>query len=156
MEFGEDEPDAPEGPPPTPPEEGPPSEALATALSLYGKKNYDQAAVQFQRVVEGETQDAAGNVHKAQFFLAKSLYHLKYYVSALSIFDEITTVGAGHLFYDKTLEWLAQLASQLPEAANIVEKVGRYGVEKLDQFKRRCRYAGSLQPAGLYDGSFQV
>ncbi len=122
------------GQPPAPPAEGPPSEALANALRLYQGERYQEAAVQLQRVVEGETQDAPANVQKAQFFLGKALYHLGFYQSALSIFDEITQQGQGHLFFDQTLQWLAQLATQLPDPAGIVEKLGRYGVEKLQQF----------------------
>ncbi|MEM1418550.1 MAG: hypothetical protein AAGH15_26890 [Myxococcota bacterium] len=122
------------GGPPAPPAEGPPSEALANALRLYQQERYQEAAVQFQRVVEGETQDAAANVQKGEFFLGKCLYHLRYYQSALAIFDEIGQRGAQHLYFNQTLQWLAQLASQLPEPAGIIEKVGRYGVEELEQF----------------------
>ena len=122
------------GAPATPPAEGPPSEALANALRLYQQEHYPEAAVQFQRVVEGETGDAPANIQKAQFFLGKCLYHLRYYQSALAIFDEIGQLGQGHLFFGETLQWLAQLASQLPEPAGIIEKVGRYGEEQIDEF----------------------
>jgi hypothetical protein len=105
------------------PAEGPPSEALANALRLYQQERYAEAAVQFQRVVEGETADAPANVQKAQFFLGKSLYHF-------------SLQGAANLYFDQTLQWLAQLASQLPEPAGIIEKVGRYGVDQLEQFNR--------------------
>jgi tetratricopeptide (TPR) repeat protein len=117
-----------------PPAEGPPSEALANALRLYQQERYMEASVQFQRVVGGETDDAPANVQKAQFFLGKALYHLHFYQSALAIFDEITQAGPGHIYFGQTLQWLAQLATQLPEPAGIIEKVGRYGVEQLDQF----------------------
>ena len=117
-----------------PPAEGPPSEALANALRLYQQERYMEAAVQFQRVVGGETDDAPANVQKAQFFLGKSLYHLRFYQSALAIFDEITQAGPSHIYFGQTLQWLAQLASQLPEPAGIIERVGRYGVDQLDQF----------------------
>ena len=90
--------------------------------------------MQLQRVVEGETQGRAGNQQKAQFFLGKSLYHLSYYQSALAVFDEISQLGKGHLFFDQTLQWLAQLASQLPEPAGIIEKVGRYDLSQIEQF----------------------
>jgi tetratricopeptide (TPR) repeat protein len=122
------------GAPAAPPAEGPPSEALANALRLYQQERYMEASVQFQRVVGGETDDAPANVQKAQFFLGKALYHLRYYQSALAIFDEITQQGAGHVYFGQTLQWLAQLASQLPEPAGIIERVGRYGVDQLDQF----------------------
>jgi tetratricopeptide (TPR) repeat protein len=119
-----------------PPSEGPASETLSNGLRLYQEERYPEASVQFQRVIEGETKDGAGNKQKAQFFLAKSLYHLKYYQSALALFDEISQQGKGHLYYDQTLQWLAQLASQLPEPAGIIEKVGRYDVSMIDQFNQ--------------------
>jgi tetratricopeptide (TPR) repeat protein len=121
-------------PPPPPPAEGPPSEALANALRLYESEHYDQAAIEFQRIVDGETRDQPANVQQAQFALAKCMYHLGFYQTALAIFDEITQLGTGHLYFDQTLEWLAQLASQLPEPANIIERVGRFGVEQLERF----------------------
>jgi TolA-binding protein len=114
------------------PAEGPPSEALANALRLYQENKYPEAAVQFQRIVEGEAKDSEGNKQKAQFFLGKSLFHMKYYQSALAVFDEISQVGKGHLYFDQTLQWLAQLASQLPEPAGIIEKVGRYDLSQIE------------------------
>jgi len=136
MQFGLEETGAKDAAaaPAGPPAEGPPSEALANALRLYTQERYEEASVQFQRVVEGETQDAPANVQKAQFFLGKSLYHLHYYQSALAVFDEISEMGKGHLFFDQTLQWLAQLASQLPEPAGIIDKIGRFGVDQLEQF----------------------
>jgi len=132
MQFGLDE--SGQSAPAGAPAGGPPSEALGNALRLYTQERYQEAAVQFQRVVEGETPDAPANVQKAQFFLGKSLYHLHYYQSALAVFDEISEQGRAHTFFDQTLQWLAQLASQLPEPAGIIDKIGRFGVEQLDQF----------------------
>ena len=117
-----------------PPAEGPPSETLANGLRLYDDERYLEAGVQFQRVLEGGTRDNAGNKQKAQFFLAKSLFHMKYYQSALALFDEISQLGSGHLFGEQTLQWLAQLASELPEPAGIIEKVGRYDAAQIEQF----------------------
>ncbi len=134
MTFDEEETGQAAPTPPPPPAEGPPSEALANALRLYESEHYDQAAIEFQRVVDGETGDQPANVQQAQFALAKCMYHLGFYQTALAIFDEITQLGTGHLYFDQTLEWLAQLASQLPEPANIIERVGRFGVEQLERF----------------------
>jgi tetratricopeptide (TPR) repeat protein len=132
MQFGLEE--SGQAAPMGPPAEGPPSEALANALRLYTQERYQEGAVQFQRVVEGETPDAPANVQKAQFFLGKCLYHLHYYQSALAVFDEVSEQGRNHIFFDQTLQWLAQLASQLPEPAGIIDKIGRFGVDQLEQF----------------------
>jgi TolA-binding protein len=118
----------------TPPSETPPSETLSAGLRLYQEERYPEAAVQFQRIAEGEIQDTPANKQKAEFFLGKTLYHLKYYQSALAVFDAVSVQGRGHLFFDQTLQWLAQLASQLPEPAGIIEKVGRYDLSQIQQF----------------------
>lgn len=133
MQFGVQE-AAPTQGPVRPPAEGPPSETLANALRLYTQERYQEASVQLQRTVEGQTQDAPANIQKAQFFLGKCLYHLQYHQSALAVFDEISQQGNNHLYFGQTLQWLAQLASQLPEPAGIIDKVGRFGVEHLEQF----------------------
>jgi TolA-binding protein len=146
-----------------PPAEGPPSEALAGALRLYQDKRYPEAAVQFQRIVEGEVKDSDGNKQKAQFFLGKTLFNLGYYQSSLSVFDEVSQLGKGHLFFDQTLPWFAKLAQKLPEPAGFIEKVGRYDANQIEQVSTgeskqfhdqlvfllgRARYAqGEFEPA---------
>ncbi len=112
---------------PPPPPSGPPSEALANALRLYQQESYAQAAVQFQRIVQKETRDEPANVQKAQFFLGKCFYHMKLYQAALGVFEEIAMMSTGHLYFQTTLQWLAQLARELPEPAGIIGLVGRYG-----------------------------
>lgn len=114
-------------------EAGPPSEVLANALRLYAKNEHEQAALEFQKVIDGKSGDGPINVQRAQFSLAKSLYHLGFYQSALTVFDEITQQGPAHAFFPQTLRWLAQLATQLPEPAGIVERVGRYQASQIEQ-----------------------
>jgi hypothetical protein len=134
MEFSVDETTSGPDDAPPPPEAGEPSDALKAALAAYEAGNYQKAAVDLDNIVEGQSKDDAGNRQRAQFFLGKSLFHLRYFQSALAIFDEITQLGRGHLYFDATLQWLAQLATQLPEPAGIIDKVGRYGADQLEQF----------------------
>jgi len=123
---------------PPPPPSGPPSEALANALRLYQQEHYGQAAVQFQRIVQGETGDQPANVQKGQFFLGKCFYHLGFYQAALGVFEEIAMMSTGHLYFPTTLQWLAQLSRELPEPAGIIGLVGRYGdsVSVLQEFNK--------------------
>ncbi len=124
---------------PPPPPSGPPSEALANALRLYQQEHYGQAAVQFQRIVQGETGDQPANVQKAQFFLGKCFYHLGFFQAALGVFEEIAMMSTGHLYFQTTLQWLAQLSRELPEPAGIIGLVGRYGdsVSVLQEFNKK-------------------
>ncbi|MFZ1864326.1 MAG: hypothetical protein WAU39_08905 [Polyangiales bacterium] len=114
---------------------GKPSKQLAEALSAFEAKRYEEAAIGFERVASGKSKDGRGNRNRAQFLLGQSLYHMKYYQSALNVFDDISAQGPRHLFFGDTLEWLGLLASKLPEASGIIDKVGRYGIGALEEFK---------------------
>ena len=114
---------------------GKPSKRMSDAMSAFESKKYEQAAMGFQRVAAGKSKDGRGQRQKAQFMLAQTLYQMGYYQSSLTVFDEISAQGPGHLFLGETLEWLGKLASKLPEASGIIEIVGRYGIGALEEFK---------------------
>jgi tetratricopeptide (TPR) repeat protein len=114
---------------------GKPSNRLAEALSAFEAKKYETAAMGFERVAAGKSKDGRGNRQRAQFLLGQSLYQMGYYQSALTVFDEISSEGPAHIDFGDTLEWLGLLASKLPESSGIIEKVGRYGIGALGQFK---------------------
>ncbi len=116
---------------------GKPSKRLAAALSAFESEKYEEAAMGFERVAAGKSRDGRGNRQKAQFMLGQALYGAGYYQSALTVFDEISERGPGHLFFGDTLEWLGKLASKLPESSGIIEIVGRYGIGALEQFKEK-------------------
>ncbi len=114
---------------------GKPSKRLAEAMSAFEAKTYETAAMGFERVSAGKSKDGRGNRQRAQFLLGQSLYQMGYYQSALTVFDDISAEGPAHIDFGDTLEWLGLLASKLPESSGIIEKVGRYGIGALGQFK---------------------
>jgi tetratricopeptide (TPR) repeat protein len=114
---------------------GKPSKRLAQALSAFEAKKYEEAATDFERVAAGKSKDGRGNRNKAQFMLGQTLYQMGYYQSSLTVFDDISAQGPRHLFFSETLEWLGLLAAKLPESSGIIEKVGRYGIGALEEFK---------------------
>jgi hypothetical protein len=116
-----------------PPQAGQPTEAAAQAKRLYEGEKWWDAAQALYRVSSGETGDDEGNKQIAQFNLAKALYKLKFYQAAYSIFSEIAD-KPNHLKYNETLLWLAKLATDLPEPADIVERVGKYNQEQVGRF----------------------
>jgi hypothetical protein len=116
-----------------PAQAGQPTPAAAQAKRLYeGEKWWDAAKALF-RVSTGETGDDEGNKQIAQFSLAKALYKLKFYQGAYSIFSEIAD-RPNHLKYNETLLWLAKLATDLPETADIIERVGKYNEDQVAKF----------------------
>ena len=116
---------------------GKPSKKLAAALSAFDAKKYEEAAMGFERVAAGKSKDGRGNRNKAQFMLGQTLYEMGFYQSSLTVFDDISAQGPRHLYFSETLEWLGMLASKLPEASGIIEKVGRYGIGALEEFKEK-------------------
>jgi len=116
---------------------GKPSKKMAAALSAFEANKLEEAAMGFERVTAGKSKDSRGNRNKAQFMLGQTLYKMGFYQSSLTVFDDISAQGPRHLFFSETLEWLGLLASKLPEASGIIEKVGRYGVGALEEFKEK-------------------
>jgi len=116
---------------------GKPSKQLSEALSAFEQKKYEDAAMGFERVAAGKSKDGKGNRQRAQFLLGQSLYKMGYYQSALTVFDDISAQGPAHIDFGATLQWLGRLASKLPESSGIIEKVGRYGIGALEEFKEK-------------------
>ncbi len=109
------------------------TEQAAAAKRLFDKDRYAEAAVSLYRVVAGETGDDPGNQQLAQYYLAVSLYKLKFYQASYALFSLIS-MQKTHLKFRETLLWLAKLATQLPEPADIIERVGKYSDEEVARF----------------------
>jgi tetratricopeptide (TPR) repeat protein len=109
------------------------TEEAAAAKRLFDKDRYAEAAVALYRVVAGQTGDDPGNQQLAQYYLAVSLYKLKFYQASYALFSLIS-MQKNHLKFRETLLWLAKLATQLPEPADIIERVGKYSDEEVARF----------------------
>jgi tetratricopeptide (TPR) repeat protein len=110
------------------------TEEAATAKRLFDGERWSEAALGLYRVYKGETGDDPGNRQIAQYHLAIALYRLKFYQASYGIFSEIAD-KPNHLKFSETLLWLSKLATQLPEPADIVERVGKYTGEAIGRFK---------------------
>ena len=109
------------------------SEAAAAAKQLFDKERWNEAAQALHGVVSGETGDDPGNKQLAEYYLAISLYRLRFYQASYAIFSVIAD-NPSHLKFKETLLWLAKLATQLPEPADIIERVGKYSDEQVARF----------------------
>ncbi|MBL4636222.1 MAG: hypothetical protein JKY56_20345 [Kofleriaceae bacterium] len=116
-----------------PPDTTPPTKTLQRAAKLYDRKDYESASIEFAKVINGETEDSAANKQRAEFFMGKTLLQMKFYAASLSYFSRIVELGTGHLYYGVTLKWLAALSRTLPETSGILELIGQYNPEDLEQ-----------------------
>jgi hypothetical protein len=105
----------------------------AEAKKLFDAQKWDQAALALFSVAAGETKDDAGNQQLAQYYLAISLYRLKLYQASYALFSLVAETR-DHVKFNETLLWLAKLATQLPEPADIIERVGRYSDKEIASF----------------------
>jgi tetratricopeptide (TPR) repeat protein len=117
---------------------GQPTEEAATAKRLFDSEKWAEAALALSRVQKGETGDDEGNKQEAQYRLAVALYKLKFYQASYAIFSEIAD-KPNHLKFNETLLWLAELATTLPEPADIVERVGKYNDEQVGRFNNNTQ-----------------
>ena len=114
----------PPAPPPAPPATAAPAGSpMAQGEAAYKAEDYEGAAIQFHKIADGEI---PGDVPRAQFWLGKALYKLGFFSASLSVFDEIVQAGPSHPFHKLTLPWLASLSRELPEGAEVLQKVGTY------------------------------
>ena len=111
---------------------GPPSKTLERARRLYEKSDYYSSTIEFYKVIKGETEDSEANKQKAEFFMGKTLFQMRFFAAALAYFDGIVQKGGAHRYYLPTLKWLAALAKVLPESAGILERIGKYSRDDLD------------------------
>lgn len=116
-----------------PPQAGEMTEAAAKAKRLFDTEKWLDAAIALDGVRKGDTNDDEGNKQLAQYHLAIALYRMKFYQAAYNLFSEIAD-RPNHLKFNETLLWLAKLATDLPEPADIVERVGKYKEEQIERF----------------------
>ncbi len=112
---------------------GAPTEGFQAAKKLFESEKWSDAGLAMFGVVSGDTGDDEGNKQLAQYYLAISLYRLKFYQASYAIFSVIAD-NKFHLKFGETLLWLAKLATQLPEPADIIERVGKYSDEEVARF----------------------
>lgn len=112
---------------------GTPTEGFNKAKAAFDEKRWAQAAEGMYDVVSGETGDDPGNKQLAEFYLAQSLYFLKFTQAAFDGFTKIAD-NPQHLKFNETLLWIAKLATDLPEAADLVSHVGKFSEEQLSRF----------------------
>ena len=108
---------------------GAPSAQFQKAKKFLDQERWADAAVEFHNVLRNNTDDA-GNAQHAKYWLAVALYHLEYYQASYTYFYEIAK-SPKHLDFEKTLGWLARLATQLPEPADIIGHLGKYADEQV-------------------------
>ncbi|MDB4956107.1 MAG: Tetratricopeptide repeat protein [Myxococcales bacterium] len=111
----------------------PPSKTLERAIKLYDKKDFFSASIELKKVLDGESGDDAKNKQRGEFFMGKTLYQMGFYAGSLAYFDKIVQAGDAHTYHGAALKWLAALSRVLPETSGILQKIGTYDENALNE-----------------------
>jgi hypothetical protein len=126
-----------------------PDPAAAAAERLFEAGKWQRAALALDAVRRTTTSPELAE--RAQFHLAIALYRLGMLQTAYAIFSEIAD-HPNHLEFEATLPWLAKLAAELPEPADVVERVGKYTRADVAKLESQRELYGRLQYLlGRYD-----
>lgn len=109
------------------------TEEAAQAKRLFDNERWAEAALILKQVVDGETGDDKGNQQIAQYHLAIALYRLQFFQASYDIFRRVAE-KPNHLKFKETLLWLAKLATQLPEPADIIGSLAKYSRSQVKRF----------------------
>ena len=117
-----------------------PSKVLERAFKLYDGEDYYSASIELSKVVEGESGDSEPNKQKAEFWMGKALYNMKYYSASLSLLRSHRSEGP-----------VARLLQRDPEVARVAvapaARLDRHPREDRQVQPRRARSAGAREGA---------
>ena len=105
--------------------------ALDAAVDLYERENFDAAAVAFYKILEDET--AAEHHQQAEYLLAKSLYKMGLYHSALGYFNRILSAGEAHKYFKVSLEWLFFISRKTVNETVVLEDIAAYADQEFPE-----------------------
>lgn len=120
-------------------EDGPPSgplgeEALrARSLSLAGR--WEEAAVAWGRLASGDTGQPVEVRQLAEYEVGEAYHHLGLRQASYAVFSSIAA-RPQHLRFRQSFQWLAWLADELPEPADVPERTKELDPASLRGFER--------------------
>jgi tetratricopeptide (TPR) repeat protein len=94
------------------------------AIGLMSSEDYAKAAVEFRFFLKEPK--FAEFKQESQYQLAKALYKLGFYDSALAQFEEILEQGPSHRRYGKAVEWLFFVSRKLADDTPVLAELARF------------------------------
>ncbi len=114
-------------------------EKLDVAISLFKNDEYEQAAMGAFEVLQDP---ALSGLHtEARYVVAKALYRMGMYHSALGEFSKILAVGPQTKFFKTSLEWLFFISRKTKNETVILDEIARYANHEFpEKFRSEFRY----------------
>jgi outer membrane protein assembly factor BamD (BamD/ComL family) len=102
----------------------PEKEAMEKALDLIKDEKYDEAAVAFHDIYNNPR--AKQYFQSAEYQIAKALYRMRMYHSALEKFGKILDKGVEHKYFKTSLEWLFFISHKITDQSEVLKDIARY------------------------------
>jgi outer membrane protein assembly factor BamD (BamD/ComL family) len=99
-------------------------EAMEKALDLMKNEDYAEAAVAFWDIYNNPR--AKQYFQGAEYQLAKALYRMRMYHSALRRFGLILEKGPKHKYFKTSLEWLFFISHKVEDQKRVLDYIARY------------------------------
>ncbi|MGI5860586.1 MAG: adventurous gliding motility protein GltC [Myxococcales bacterium] len=112
---------------------------LDAAVNLFKQKRYETAALAFFEVIKDPKM--AELKDEADYMLAKTLYRMGMYHSALNEFKKLLAKGPSNKYFKSCLEWLFYIAHKTVNEQIVLDTVALYANEEFpERFRSEFRY----------------
>ncbi|XXF81638.1 adventurous gliding motility protein GltC [Myxococcaceae bacterium GXIMD 01537] len=112
---------------------------LDAAISLFKDDRYEQAAMASFELLEDPKLESLHT--EARYVLAKALYRMGLYHSALGEFSKILALGEQTKFFKTSLEWLFFISRKTKNETVILDEIARYANHEFpEKFRSEFRY----------------
>lgn len=112
---------------------------MDAAISQFKDEAYEVAALAFFDMTQDP--NMAGMAAEAEYWLAKSLYKLGMYHSALEMFSKVLARGDRTKFFKSSLEWLFFISRKTINETVVLDEIAKYsGYEFPERFRNEFRY----------------
>ena len=105
--------------------------AFESAQQKMNVSDWDGAAVEFNAILQNKK---AKKYHpQSEYLLAKALYRLGFYHSALERFAGILKKGKDHKYFKTSKEWLFFISRKTADQGVVAEEIARYAADDLPE-----------------------
>jgi len=102
----------------------PEKEAMEKALDMIKDEKYADAAVSFHEIYNNPR--AKQYFQSAEYQMAKALYRMRMYHSALEKFGKILDKGVEHKYFKTSLEWLFFISHKITDQSEVLKDIAKY------------------------------
>jgi outer membrane protein assembly factor BamD (BamD/ComL family) len=112
---------------------------MDAAIAQFKAESFEAAALAFFEVSQDPR--LANLQVEAEYWLAKSLYKLAMYHSALQLFSKVLSRGQGTRYFKPSLEWLFFIARKTVNETVVLDEIARHAnAEFPERFRNEFRY----------------